>query len=111
MGAPSARAIGVACVANGQVSVGDWVRELPASHFQPCYCCLCRPPGGERPILQIRGIHERRGAAYLRFADEDGYPAQEYERVAPPKPGHPLHRGRKQVNLPALLRDSVRNKS
>jgi hypothetical protein len=34
----------MAAVANGVVRVDDWVRELPASHFQPCWCCLCRPP-------------------------------------------------------------------
>jgi hypothetical protein len=74
----------VAQVTNGTVSVGDWVRELPASHFQPCVCCLCRPPGGLRPSWRVRGITMERGRAYLWFGGERAYPADEYERVAAP---------------------------
>ena len=78
---------GTAPVANGRVRVGDWVRELPAAHFQPCHCCLCRPPSGARPILRVRAIEVQEGRAYLRFAGEDRYPAEEFERVDVPGEG------------------------
>ena len=77
----------MAAGANGVVRVDDWVRELPASHFQPCWCCLCRPPGGIRPIFRVRAIEREQGRAYLRFDGEHRYPAEEFERVEPPGTG------------------------
>ena len=80
-----ARAVRVAEVANGTVRVGDWVRELPARHFQPCSCCLCYPPAGTRPIYRVRGVYIEQGRHYLRLGGEHRYPAEEFERVdAPP---------------------------
>jgi hypothetical protein len=76
----------MAAVANS-VRVDDWVRELPASHFQPCACCLCRPPGGIRPIFRVRAIEWEQGRTYLRFDGEHRYPAEEFERVEPPGTG------------------------
>lgn len=68
---------------------GDWVRELPAEHFQPCYCCLCKPPSGERPVFQVEGVVEESGRAYLVLVDEGEFPADEFERVSAPavRPG------------------------
>jgi hypothetical protein len=77
----------MARVANGVVRVNDWVRELPASHFQPCACCLCRPPGGTRPIFRVRAIEVEQGRTYLRFGGEHRYAAEEFERPEPPGPG------------------------
>ena len=77
----------MAAVANGVVRVDDWVRELPASHFQPCCCCLCRPPGGSRPIFRVRAIEREQGRTYLRFDGEQRYPGEEFERVEPPGTG------------------------
>jgi hypothetical protein len=71
-------------VANGTVRVGDWVRELPAQHFQPCYCCLCRPSGGERPSFQVEAIGSRKGVPFLRLSEIGEVPAEECERVGPP---------------------------
>lgn len=71
-------------VANGFVAVSDWVRELPAQHFQPCYCCLCKPEGGERPIMRVDGIVQRDGATFLRLPEQGEVPAEELERVEPP---------------------------
>lgn len=70
-------------VANGEVRVGALVRELPASHhFQPCYCCLCRPLGGERPIWEVQSIGERSGTVYLVLDEDYECPADEVERLA-----------------------------
>ena len=80
----TARAGRMAEVANGTVRVGDWVRELPARHFQPCSCCLCYPPAGTRPIYRVRRIDIERGRQYLRLGGEHHYPAEEFERVDPP---------------------------
>ena len=74
----------VARVSNGPVRVGDWVAELPASHFQPCACCLCRPPAGARPVFRIRAIESDGGRTYLRFGREHRYAADEFERVELP---------------------------
>ncbi len=68
-------------VSNGHARVGDLVRELPATHIQPCACCLCRPPGGERPALRIYGIAQRDGVLYLRLDDDYECPADELELV------------------------------
>ena len=92
-------------VANGEVRPGDWVRELPASHFQPCYCCLCRPPSGVRPTLRVAGIDVTSDRVYLRFEDDGAFPADEYEKVDPPPHGvghraHELYPGAR-----ALMRD------
>jgi hypothetical protein len=72
-------------VANGTVRVGDWVRELPAEHFQPCDCCLCNPPDGVRPAWQVQRITVERGNARLWFGDDRGYPSDEYEWVTAPE--------------------------
>ena len=77
----SARERAKAKVSNGVVKVGDFVRELPANHLQPCACCLCRPPGGERPPLLIMAIIERDGTTYLRLDQDYECPAEELERV------------------------------
>jgi hypothetical protein len=72
----------VAQVSNGQVRVGDWVRELPAPHhIQPCACTLCRQVPDELRQAQVRGIGERDGAMYIVL--DNGYecPADELERV------------------------------
>jgi hypothetical protein len=74
----------VAPVANGSVRVHDWVRELPAKHFQPCYCCLCAPAGGERPIRQVKGIVQRNGKTMLSIPDLGEIDSDEFERVNPP---------------------------
>jgi hypothetical protein len=74
-------------VANGEVRPGDWVRELPASHFQPCYCCLCRPPLGVRPSLRVAGIELSQERVYLRLEGDGAFPADEYEKVDPPPVG------------------------
>ena len=71
----------------GVIQVDDWVRELPATHFQPCSCCLCRPPGGTRPIFRVRAIEREQGRTYFRFDGEQRYPAEEFERVDPPAKG------------------------
>ena len=96
----------VAYVANGLVRVGDWVRELPATHFQPCSCCLCRPPAGARPIYRIGGIEVHGGRSYLRFVTEHRHLADEFERVEPPGEGTtPAIIGRDPALCDALLRD------
>ena len=67
-------------VANGLVSLGDAVRELPAPHhLGPCACCLCREA---RPIWTVDAIGERTCEVYL--VREDGYrcPALEVERIS-----------------------------
>ena len=69
------------------VRVGDWVGELPAKHFQPCSCCLCRPPGGARPIFRVRAVECEEGRTHLRFDGQHRYPAEEFERVDPPGQG------------------------
>lgn len=63
------------------------MRELPATHFQPCYCCLCRPPSGVRPSLRVAGVDVGRDRVYLKFEDEGAFPADEYEKVDPPTEG------------------------
>ena len=68
-------------VANGRVAVGEYVRELPANHIQPCDCCLCRPRGGERPLMRVQGIGERNGVVYLQLDHDYECPADEVERV------------------------------
>jgi hypothetical protein len=96
----------MAGVANGVVRVDDWVRELPATHFQPCACCLCRPPGGARPAFRIRAIELEHGRTYLRFDGEQRYPAEEFERVEPPGKGsEPVIIGSDPAANAALLRD------
>jgi hypothetical protein len=93
-------------VANGVVRVDDWVRELPARHFQPCACCLCRPPGGTRPIFRVRAIEREQGRTYLRFDGEHRYAAEEFERVEPPGEGpDPVVIGSDPATNAALLRD------
>jgi hypothetical protein len=72
----------IAQVSNGQVRVGDWVRELPAPHhIQPCACTLCRQVPDDLRRSQVRGIGERSGATYIVL--DNGYecPADELERV------------------------------
>lgn len=98
----------MARVANGTVRVDDWVCELPAAHFQPCWCCLCRPPGGTRPIFRVRAIELERGRTYLRFDGEQRYPAEEFERVEPPGEGPDpvVIRSDPGINS-ALLRDPI----
>jgi hypothetical protein len=96
----------MAGVANGVVRVDDWVRELPASHFQPCACRLCRPPGGTRPIFRVRAIDLEQGRTYLRFDGEHRYAAEEFERVEPPGRGADLVViGSDPAANAALLRD------
>lgn len=93
-------------VANGLVRVDDWVRELPATHFQPCACCLCSPPGGTRPIFRVRAIEREQGRTYLRFDSERRYAADEFERVD--SPGNGADRvvvGSDPAASAALLRD------
>lgn len=68
-------------VANGWAQVGDFVRELPAQHIQPCSCCLCRPIGGERPSLRVHNIHNRDDLVYLLLDDDYECPAEEVELV------------------------------
>jgi hypothetical protein len=93
-------------VANGLVRVDDWVRELPATHFQPCSCCLCRPPGGTRPIFRVEGIEREQGRTYLRVDGENRYPAEEFERVEPPSnAADPVVIGSNPAANAALLRD------
>jgi len=69
-------------VANGVVRVGDWVRELPASHhIQPCACVLCQQvllPEGERNV-QVQAIGHRNGTVYLLLPDGYECPAAEVE--------------------------------
>lgn len=91
-------------VVDGVVHIGDWVRERPADHFQPCYCCLCRPPGGERPIMEVRGIDVRNDVVYLRFADQSAFPADEFERAPSPRPGERLAAAVAPANQLRLLR-------
>lgn len=71
-----------ATVSNGVVRIGDWVRELPASHhIQPCACILCRErPDAER-VLQVQAIGERAGTTYVVLPDGYECPALEVERV------------------------------
>ena len=98
----------MARVANGTVRVDDWVCELPAAHFQPCWCCLCRPPGGTRPIFRVRAIELEQGRTYLRFDGEQRYPAEEFERVEPPGEGpDPVVIGSDPAINAALLRDPI----
>jgi hypothetical protein len=98
----------VAQVVNGTVCVGDWVRELPASHFQPCVCCLCRPPGGSRQSGRVRGIQVEQGRAYLWFGGERVFPADEFERIAAPQgSSHEAMAINGHASLAALLRDSA----
>ena len=70
-----------ALVANGWVKVGDYVRELPAQHIQPCSCCLCRPIGGERPSLRVHAIRTRDHMVFLQLDDDYECPADEVELV------------------------------
>src|SRR3569833_2047905 len=94
MGAPTA----TARESNGDVRVGDWVRELPADHhFQPCYCCLCRPQSGSRPVHEVTGIRRERESTFLCLEDEEMYPADEYERV----PGPDGHHVARAMRLPS----------
>ena len=96
----------MAGVANGVVRVDDWVRELPATHFQPCACCLCRPAGGARPVFRVRAIELEQGRTYLRLDGEQRYPAEEFERVEPPGKGaDPVVIGGVPAANAALLRD------
>lgn len=73
---------------NGPVRPGDWVRERPATHhFQPCYCCLCRPPSGERPVYRVKDIFGgvSKDQAFLRLTDGEGhFPADEFELASAP---------------------------
>lgn len=82
------------------------MRELPASHFQPCYCCLCRPPSGVRPSLRVAGIDVGHDRVYLKFEDEGAFPADEYEKVDPPteRPGSIVIAGDRPGSR-ALMRD------
>jgi hypothetical protein len=96
----------MAGVANGVVRIDDWVRELPASHFQPCACCLCSPPGGTRPIFRVRAIELEQGRTYLRFDGEHRYAAEEFERAEAPGAGaEPVAIGSDPAVNAALLRD------
>ena len=73
-----------ATVSNGVVRVGDWVRELPATHhIQPCACILCREMPDEARLVRVLGIGERNGTTYLVL--DEGYecPADEVELVRP----------------------------
>ena len=90
-------------VANGFVGVRDWVRELPANHFQPCYCCLCRPQGGERPVMQVQDIVRRGGSTYLKVPDLGEIPSDELERVDPPPRVHALSRAASDTSLRTYL--------
>jgi hypothetical protein len=92
-------------VANGEVRPGDWVRELPASHFQPCYCCLCRPPAGVRPSLRVADIDITQDRVYLRFEGDGSFPADEYEKVDPPPPGQAYVVPALYPGARALMRD------
>lgn len=91
---------------NGSVNPGDWVRERPAGHhFQPCYCCLCRPPSGERPVFQVESIVS--GPAvdrpYLRLVDEGEFPAEEFELApSPPRRTTAHTAGTNRVDLRGL---------
>jgi hypothetical protein len=71
-----------ATVANGVVQVGDWVRELPATHhIQPCACYLCRPlPDADRNV-QVQAIGRRDGTVYVVLHDGYECPALEVERI------------------------------
>ena len=77
---PLERNLKEAPVANGIVRVGDWVRELPASHhIQPCACCLCREvPDAERDV-QVQAIGQRDGTVYVLLPDGYECPAAEVE--------------------------------
>jgi hypothetical protein len=71
-------------VSNGVARVGDWVRELPASHhIQPCACILCREMPDEARLVRVLGIGERSGTTYLLL--DEGYecPADEVELIHP----------------------------
>lgn len=100
-------------VANGFVAVSDWVRELPARHFQPCYCCLCKPEGGERPIMRVDGIVHRNGATFLRVPEQGEISAEEFERVEPPakldkRPGSTRSRPMLDSTLRTYLKEALR---
>ena len=69
-------------VANGVVRVGDWVRELPATHhIQPCACCLCRQLPEDERNVQVQAIGQRDGTVYLLLPDGYECPAAELERA------------------------------
>jgi hypothetical protein len=95
-------------VINGVVRVGDWVRELPADHhFQPCYCCLCRPVTGNRPAFQVKGIGRSDDGTYLRFSDGSELPSNEYERVSAPESIAPRASYPNRSTLIRLLRTNA----
>ena len=94
---------GRAQVANGFVAVRDWVRELPANHFQPCYCCLCRPQGGERPAMQVQGIVRRNGTTFLQVPDLGEIASCELERVDPPGGAGRFQQSRSDLSLRTYL--------
>ncbi len=98
-------------VANGFVGVRDWVRELPANHFQPCYCCLCRPQGGERPALQVQGIVRRDGTAYVQVPELGEIRSDEVERVDAPPPVPRSAFGRSDASLRTYLQRVLQQSS
>jgi hypothetical protein len=69
-------------VSNGEVHVGDFVRELPATHhIQPCACVLCRERPDTERIVQVQAIGQRDGTAYVVLPGGYECPASEVERV------------------------------
>jgi hypothetical protein len=71
-------------VANGIVRVGDWVRELPATHhIQPCACTLCRVRPDEERNVRVLGIGRRNGTIYVLLPEGYECPASEVERAPP----------------------------
>ena len=69
-------------VSNGLVRVGDFVRELPATHhIQPCACVLCRERPERERIVQVQAIGQRDGTAYVVLPGGYECPAAEVERV------------------------------
>lgn len=97
------KTVSVVSLVNGPVRPGDWVRERPASHhFKPCYCCLCRPVSGERPVYRVKDVFGGavKGQAFLRLADGEGrFPAEEFELAAKPAVDR---QGDSRVNLRGL---------
>jgi hypothetical protein len=67
---------------NGVVRVGDWVRELPATHhIQPCACTLCRERPDEERVVRVDAIGSRNGTVYVVLSGAYECPALELERV------------------------------
>lgn len=66
-------------VANGTACVGDFVRELPAAHIQPCACCLCGEGG--RPPRRLMAVADYEGMPWVLLDNEESAAAVDVERI------------------------------